>query len=151
MGHSLIHLHRLLVCLIRTACFARALRCAHSFAHALTHSLLSSWSSGIVLSHFQGVLNHCAKVRKKSLRMNGEKAKGSSHFCQPKDFFPHWILFINSDSSHESKIRSPIAHDPVSLTRTTMAQNSLILGQKKNTLSHELKSERSKRSERKSE
>ena len=39
----LVHLldcsHRSLVCLLRTARFARALRCTHSFARSLTHSL----------------------------------------------------------------------------------------------------------------
>ena len=42
LGHSLLHslvrLHRSLVRLLRTARFARALRCAHSFARSLTHS-----------------------------------------------------------------------------------------------------------------
>ena len=37
--------HRSLICLLRTARFARALRCAHSFPGSLTHSLPSSWES----------------------------------------------------------------------------------------------------------
>jgi len=64
MGHSLVRSlvrsHRSLVRLLRTARFARALRCAHSFARSLTHSLPSSWDSGIFLSYFQSVLDHCA-------------------------------------------------------------------------------------------
>ena len=63
MGHSLIRSlvrsHRSLVRLLRTARFARALRCAHSFARSLTHSLLSSWDSGVLLSDFQSVLTLC--------------------------------------------------------------------------------------------
>ena len=61
VGHSLIRSS------IRS--FART---AHSFAcsallaslarsAALTHSPLSSWDSRILLSIFQGVLNHCAQ------------------------------------------------------------------------------------------
>ena len=67
MGHSLIrslaHSHRSLVRSLRTARCARALRCAHSFTRSLTHSLLSSWDSGIFLSNFQDVLNHCAGAK----------------------------------------------------------------------------------------
>ena len=48
-GHSLNRLlvrsHRSLIRLLRTARFARALRCAHSFARLLTHSLPSLWES----------------------------------------------------------------------------------------------------------
>ena len=40
---------RSLIRLFRTARFARALRCAHSFARSLTHSLPSSWGSGLCL------------------------------------------------------------------------------------------------------
>ena len=44
LGHSLvrllIHSHRSLICSLRTARFNRALRCAHSFAHALTLELM---------------------------------------------------------------------------------------------------------------
>ena len=46
LGHSLVYLlicsHRLLICLLCTACFACARRCAHSFVHLLTHSFPSS-------------------------------------------------------------------------------------------------------------
>ena len=42
---SLICLHRSLVFLLRPACFARALRCAHSFACSLTDSLSNSWEN----------------------------------------------------------------------------------------------------------
>ena len=45
---SLVRSHRSLVCLLLTACFARALRCAHS--------LLSSWDNGISLSIFPSLL-----------------------------------------------------------------------------------------------
>ena len=59
MGHSFIRSrvrsHRSLVCLLRTARFACALCCAHSFAR----SLLSSWDSEISLFDFEGVPNHC--------------------------------------------------------------------------------------------
>ena len=48
-----------------TARFAQALRCAHSFAH----SLLSSWDRGIVLSDFQGALNHCAAATSKETKI----------------------------------------------------------------------------------
>ena len=57
---SLVCSHRPLLHLFHTAHFARALRCAHSFARSLTHSLLSSWYSGIFVSKFQSALNHCA-------------------------------------------------------------------------------------------
>ena len=64
MGHSLVRSlvrsHRSPVRLLRTARFARALRCAHSFARSLTHSLPSSWESVILMSHNQAVLNHSA-------------------------------------------------------------------------------------------
>ena len=42
LGQSLVPSHRSLIRLLRTARIARALRCAHSFARALT----SSWDSG---------------------------------------------------------------------------------------------------------
>ena len=49
IGHSilrsLVRSHRSLSRLLRTARFARALRCAHSFAHSLTHS----WARGKVV------------------------------------------------------------------------------------------------------
>ena len=35
-GHSLVRSHRSLLRLLQTASFARALRCAHSFARSLT-------------------------------------------------------------------------------------------------------------------
>ena len=41
--HSLVPSHRSLICLLRTARFARALRCAHSFARSFTRSLRSLW------------------------------------------------------------------------------------------------------------
>ena len=41
LGHSLLHSHRSLVCLLRTARFARALRCAHLLARSLTLLTLS--------------------------------------------------------------------------------------------------------------
>ena len=57
LGHlpirSPIHSHRSLVCLLRTARFAQALRTTHSFAHVLTHLLLSSWDSDGFLSKFK--------------------------------------------------------------------------------------------------
>ena len=50
LGHSLVRSlvrsHRSLIRWLRTARFARALRCAHSFARSLTHSLPSSWERG---------------------------------------------------------------------------------------------------------
>ena len=56
LGHSLVHLlvrlHRSLIRSLRTARFARALRCAHSFACSLTPSLPSSWESGIFFFYF---------------------------------------------------------------------------------------------------
>ena len=55
MGHSLI---RTLVRLVRSARFARALRCAHSLARSLTHSLPNLWECVIFDAHFQAVLNH---------------------------------------------------------------------------------------------
>ena len=39
---SLLCSQRSLICLLRTVCFARALRCAHSFARLLTHPLRNS-------------------------------------------------------------------------------------------------------------
>ena len=47
--HSLARSHRSLIRLLRTACFARALCCAHSFARSLTRSLRSSWERGFCL------------------------------------------------------------------------------------------------------
>ena len=53
LGHSLlrslVRSHRSLIRLLRTARFARALRCAHSFARSLTHSLRSSWERDLCL------------------------------------------------------------------------------------------------------
>ena len=53
LGHSilrsLILSHRSLIRLLRTARFARALRCAHSFARSLTRLLRSSWESSFCL------------------------------------------------------------------------------------------------------
>ena len=53
LGHSLlrslVRLHRSLIRLLRTARFARALRCAHSLARSLTRSLRSSWESSFCL------------------------------------------------------------------------------------------------------
>ena len=53
LGHSFVRLlvcsHRSLIRLLRTAHFARALRCAHSFAHLLTSlvpSLVGQWMLG---------------------------------------------------------------------------------------------------------
>ena len=47
LGHSLVRLlvrsHRLLIRLLRNARFARALRCAHSFAHSLIPELVEKW------------------------------------------------------------------------------------------------------------
>ena len=55
LGHSLlrslVRSHRSLIRLLRTARFARALRCAHSLARSLTHSLRSSWGSGFCLQN----------------------------------------------------------------------------------------------------
>ena len=54
-GHSLlrslVRSHRSLIRLLRTARFARALRCAHSFARSLTRSLRSSWERGFCLQN----------------------------------------------------------------------------------------------------
>ena len=51
LGHSLVRSlvrsHRSLIRLLRTARFARALRCAHSLARSLTHSLPSSSERGL--------------------------------------------------------------------------------------------------------
>ena len=53
LGHSLVRSlvcsHHSLIRLLRTARFARALRCAHSFARSLTHSLPSSWERSLCL------------------------------------------------------------------------------------------------------
>ena len=47
VDHSLrrlhVHSHRSLIRLLHIACFAHALRCAHSLARSLTHSRRSSW------------------------------------------------------------------------------------------------------------
>ena len=40
--------HRSLIRLLRTARFARALRCGHSFVRSLTHSLPSSWEWDLI-------------------------------------------------------------------------------------------------------
>ena len=53
LGHlllrSLVRTHRSLIRLLRTARFARALRCAHSLARSLTRSLRSSWECDLCL------------------------------------------------------------------------------------------------------
>ena len=53
LGHSLVrslvHSHRTLIRFLRTARFARALRCAHSFVRSPIHSLPSSWERGFGL------------------------------------------------------------------------------------------------------
>ena len=47
LGHSLVRSlvrsHHSLVRLLQTACFARALRCAHSFAHSLARGKVNFW------------------------------------------------------------------------------------------------------------
>ena len=52
-GHSLlrslVRSHRSLIRLLRTACFAHALRYAHSFVRSLTYSLWGSWGRGFCL------------------------------------------------------------------------------------------------------
>ena len=56
LGHSLLHSlvrsHRSLIRLLRTARFARALRCAHSFSRSLTHSLTHSGAHGKEVSGY---------------------------------------------------------------------------------------------------
>ena len=53
LGHSLLRLlvrsHCSLILFLSTARFARELRCAHSFARSLTHSLRSSWERALCL------------------------------------------------------------------------------------------------------
>ena len=61
-NRSSVRSHRSLIRLLRTARFASAHRRAHSLARTLTHSLWSSWDSGISLSNFRGFLNHCAST-----------------------------------------------------------------------------------------
>ena len=97
MGHSLIRSlipsHRSLIRSLRTAHFDRALRCAHSFARLLTHSLLSSWESGIFLSTFQSVLNHCVMyfLQFSDARDGRELVSGCGgdvvHVCDDADAF----------------------------------------------------------------
>ena len=52
----LIRSHCSLVCLLRTACFARALCCAHSLARSLPRS----WESEFLMSQNDIVLSHSA-------------------------------------------------------------------------------------------
>ena len=63
LGHSLVcslvHSHRTLICFLHTACFACALRCAHSFVRSLARSRAHGIVS-FLMSHFQTVLNHSA-------------------------------------------------------------------------------------------
>ena len=64
LGHSLVHSlvcsHRSLVCLLRTARFARALRCTHSFvrSHRSLRSFTRSWESEFLMSQNDLVLSH---------------------------------------------------------------------------------------------
>ena len=46
---SLVRPHHSLIRLLPTACFARALRCTHSFVRSLTHSLRSTWERDLCL------------------------------------------------------------------------------------------------------
>ena len=46
---SLVRPHHSLIRLLPTACFSRALRCAHSFLRSLTHSLRSTWERDLCL------------------------------------------------------------------------------------------------------
>ena len=66
VGHSLVRLlvcsHHSLVRLLRTARFARALHCAHLFAH-FAHSFARG-KVGILMFQNQAVLNHSATVMK---------------------------------------------------------------------------------------
>ena len=79
LGHSLVrllvHSHRSLTCLLRTARFillpSLARCCVHSFARSLTHSLPSSWDNGIFLSNFQCVLNHSGMTMKSTHKVLG--------------------------------------------------------------------------------
>ena len=45
-----------------TLSLARAFRCAHSSARSLAPDLMGHWDSGICLSNFRSVLNHCAEL-----------------------------------------------------------------------------------------
>ena len=71
LGHSLIRsfprLHRKLICLLCTACCARALRCARSCARSLAHSLAlelmgKSFMSMNWMRRFHTIATHCASV-----------------------------------------------------------------------------------------
>ena len=65
LGHSLVcslsRLHRSLVCLLRTTCFACALHCAHSLAH-FAHSLARGTVNDLmaIYSVFFSILAHSA-------------------------------------------------------------------------------------------
>ena len=66
--HSLVRSHHSLIRLLRTARFARALCCAHSFARSLTHSLTPELM-GIgkvvyeLMRRFHSVSTHCAILK----------------------------------------------------------------------------------------
>ena len=62
MDHTLffllVCLHRSIACLLRPACFAFALRCAHSFARSLTRGTVNDWMA--ILSVFFSIFDHSA-------------------------------------------------------------------------------------------
>ena len=79
LGHSLLRSlvrpHRSLIRLLRTARFAHALRCAHSFARSLTHSFPGSWESCSCLWNervdfiqFQSTVNCIVSITEEILR-----------------------------------------------------------------------------------
>ena len=63
---SSIRSHRSLICLLHPACFARALRCAHLFAHSLTSltsSLVGEWKiRWLIFQWFFSVSDHSAQL-----------------------------------------------------------------------------------------
>ena len=74
--------------LLRTARFARALRCALSFARSLTHSLPSSWDRGILMCGFSSVLDHCVGVK---LPIVDSFCRQMISLCQSAGFFYCWF------------------------------------------------------------
>ena len=93
LAHSLAPLTHLLAphCLLRTACFTRALCCAHSFVHSLTRSLPSSWESELLISQNDLFLPHSVH------RLNGGKAKRKGGYV---GFFPFLYMLLLSEVSN---------------------------------------------------
>ena len=83
LGHSLVsllvHSYHSLICLLCTACFARTLRCAHSFARSLTSLTPKLMGKYIILSQYRvdnkKVFHKSEEKMHKKMKLTLQRAK----------------------------------------------------------------------------